>query len=149
MQPFHCSDVTVSGKGSMPDTQSGSSQLILARKISEMSKCAWPSATGLSSMHASLGCDRFTMNSTLLCIAAGGLMILSNNFDVSSLQLESNSAFYGGAMFLSADLSVNASTSNLTFAGNNAEQGLILRTLSVTTLYTSCATIDGADAAVL
>ena len=50
-------------------------------------------------------------------------MILNNNFDVSSLQLEGNSAFYGGAMFLSADLSVNASTSNLTFAGNNAEEG--------------------------
>ena len=50
-------------------------------------------------------------------------MILNNNFDVSSLQLQGNSAFYGGAMFLSADLSVNASTSNLTFAGNNAEEG--------------------------
>ena len=50
-------------------------------------------------------------------------MILNNNFDVSSLQLDGNSAFYGGAMFLSADLSVNASTSNLTFAGNNAEEG--------------------------
>ena len=50
-------------------------------------------------------------------------MILNNNFTVSGLQLEGNSAFYGGAMFLSADLSVNASTSNLTFTGNNAEEG--------------------------
>ena len=50
-------------------------------------------------------------------------MILHNNFDVESLVMESNSAYYGGAIFVSADLSSNATFSNLTFTNNIAAEG--------------------------
>ena len=50
-------------------------------------------------------------------------MILHNSFDVESLVLEGNSAYYGGAIFVSADLSSNATFSNLTFNNNIAAEG--------------------------
>lgn len=50
-------------------------------------------------------------------------MILNNNFELENLQLAGNSAFYGGAVFVSADLSANATFSNLTFIGNTAAAG--------------------------
>jgi len=54
---------------------------------------------------------------------AGGLTILHNNFDVENLMLQGNSAYYGGAVFVSADLSFNATFSNLTFSNNVAAEG--------------------------
>ena len=54
----------------------------------------------------------------------GGLTILHNNFDIENLILQGNSAYYGGAVFVSADLSVNATFSNLTFSNNVAAEGM-------------------------
>ncbi len=51
-------------------------------------------------------------------------MILHNSFDVDTLVLEGNSAYYGGAIFVSADLSSNAAFSNLTFINNIAAEGV-------------------------
>lgn len=108
----------------MSDSQSNSPQLVVAQGHSQMLNHALFSSTGFPDTEASLpsvsACETCSL---LLCAAAGGLMILNNNFAVSSLQLEGNSAFYGGAMFLSADLSTNATISNLTFADNLAEEG--------------------------
>lgn len=56
---------------------------------------------------------------------AGGLTILHNNFDVEHLVMEGNSAYYGGAIFVSADLSNDATFSNLTFTNNVAAEGEI------------------------
>ena len=50
-------------------------------------------------------------------------MILNNNFDVENLLMDGNSAYYGGAVFVSADLSVNATFNNLTFINNVAAEG--------------------------
>ena len=48
---------------------------------------------------------------------------MHNNFDVEHLVLDGNSAYYGGAIFVSADLSFNATFSNLTFTNNIAAEG--------------------------
>jgi hypothetical protein len=50
-------------------------------------------------------------------------MILNNNFNVENLLMEGNSAYYGGAVFVSADLSANATFNNLTFVNNVAAEG--------------------------
>ena len=108
----------------MYDGQSRTSQLVLAQVHGQMLNHAWFSTTGIPDAEASLCFDgTYESCSTVPRAAAGGLMILNNNFAVSSLQLAGNSAFYGGAIFLSADLSANATTSNLTFSGNSAEEG--------------------------
>ena len=48
---------------------------------------------------------------------------MHNSFTVESLALDGNSAYYGGAIFVSADLTSNATFSNLTFANNIAAEG--------------------------
>ena len=58
-------------------------------------------------------------------------MILNNNFDVKNLLMEGNSAYYGGAVFVSADLSANATFTNLTFVNNVAAEGKLVTCLYV------------------
>lgn len=58
-------------------------------------------------------------------------MILNNNFDVENLLMEGNSAYYGGAVFVSADLSANATFNNLTFVNNVAAEGKLVTCLHV------------------
>lgn len=50
----------------------------------------------------------------------GGLYLGHPNFTVSASELVSNSAFYGGGVFLAANLSQGASLAYLSLTGNTA-----------------------------
>ena len=63
-------------------------------------------------------------------------MILHNNFDVETLVLEGNSAYYGGAIFVSADLSADATFRNLTFTNNIATEGAACACIMTSPVYT-------------
>lgn len=54
---------------------------------------------------------------------AGAVLLLSNKFDLSNMQLENNSAHFGGGIFISADMSTDSSMTNMTFSSNVASLG--------------------------
>lgn len=49
--------------------------------------------------------------------------MLHNFFDMSNLLFDNNSAYFGGAIFISADLSTNAAVADMTFSSNVASLG--------------------------
>ena len=69
-------------------------------------------------------------------------MMLNNNFDIENLLMEGNSAYYGGAVFVSADLSANATFNNLTFVNNVAAEGKQVTYFNEND-YTCCHPADG------
>lgn len=53
----------------------------------------------------------------------GGILLLNNKFYLSNMQLQNNSAHFGGGIFISADLSSDTSMANMTFFSNVASLG--------------------------
>lgn len=51
----------------------------------------------------------------------GGLYLAHPNFSVAASQLAANTAFFGGGLFLAANLSRGASLAQLSLAGNVAQ----------------------------
>ena len=59
-----------------------------------------------------------------LLFPTGGLYLGTNNFDISDMALSNNSAFYGGSLYIAANLASNAALSGLSFdALNTAMRG--------------------------
>lgn len=67
--------------------------------------------------------EDFAEGTTCSCTLAGGILILHNNFNLYDIQLNNNSAYLGGAMYISADLSARANLTSLTFLSNTASLG--------------------------
>ena len=57
------------------------------------------------------------------CRRTGGAILLQNNFDLEAVDFVGNSAYFGGAIFISANLSVNADLDTITFTSNTAALG--------------------------
>ena len=53
-------------------------------------------------------------------LSVGGVYLGSSNFTLSSLNLDGNSAFSGGALYVAADLASGVSLDALDFGANNS-----------------------------
>ena len=51
--------------------------------------------------------------------STGGLYLGTNNFDILGMALSNNSAFYGGSLYIAANLGSNATLSGLSFDALN------------------------------
>ena len=54
---------------------------------------------------------------------AGGVILLQSNFNLEAVVFGDNSAYFGGAIFISADLATNAILDSITFTSNTAALG--------------------------
>jgi hypothetical protein len=72
-------------------------------------------------------------------VSTGGLIILHNSFEFSNLVLSDNVAYFGGAIFFSANFSAKSQISNVTFINNNASLGKhVLSCTYLCMLYWTC-----------
>ncbi len=56
-------------------------------------------------------------------LGAGGLALLRNGFTLVNMSLSNNVGFFGGGLFLGANLTTGASLSNIAFENNTAILG--------------------------
>ena len=53
----------------------------------------------------------------------GGVILLQSNFNLEAVVFGDNSAYFGGAIFISADLATNANLDSINFTSNTAALG--------------------------